>query len=177
MLKLNLGAGSRRIDGYVNVDRVSIPGIDVVWDLDTGPWPWADGEVSAIVAKDVFEHVNEPILFMTECHRVLRDDGRLSITTPFFGHVSAFTDPTHKRFPTPFTFDYWVPGTVYYQEHNAAYGAVAFDKIAYNGPTEANFSQRFELRKLTREEMAMRLSVARFDRSVSGVHGPERLSA
>jgi hypothetical protein len=43
--------------------------------------------------------------------------------------ADAFTDPTHKRFPTWNTFDYWIPGTVYYKEHNQAYGGgVAFKR-------------------------------------------------
>lgn len=43
----------------VNLDRVALPGIDVVHDLDVGPWPFEDGAASSIEAKDVFEHVND----------------------------------------------------------------------------------------------------------------------
>jgi len=43
---------------------------------------------------------------------------------------NAFTDPTHRRFPTEHTFDYWIPGTVLFDEHNPAYGGVAFAKVS-----------------------------------------------
>jgi hypothetical protein len=127
-VKINLGAGSRPMAGYINVDRVNLPRIDIVHDLDVCPWPFEDGRAQEIYAKDIFEHVVDPILFMTECHRILEPAGTLIIRTPHISSLDAFTDPTHKRFPTEFTFDYWVPGTIYHTEHNAAYGAVSFVK-------------------------------------------------
>lgn len=130
-MKLNLGAGGRCLPGWVNVDRVQLPGIDQVWDLDLPVWPVQSGAVEEITARDVFEHVADPIRFMVECHRVLMDKGMLWIRTPNIALSlgDAFTDPTHRRFPTWNTFDYWVPGTRYYQEHNAAYGGVAFTMV------------------------------------------------
>jgi SAM-dependent methyltransferase len=127
-MRLNVGAGSRPIvgPGWVNLDRVKLHGIDIVWDLDAGPWPFENGSGSQIEAKDVFEHVADPILFMTECYRILRPHGVLHIRTPHFTCIDAFTDPTHRRQCTEHTFDYWIPGTIYFREHNAAYGGAQF---------------------------------------------------
>lgn len=127
-MRLNLGAGARPMAGAVNVDRVQLPGIDQVWDLDMKVWPIDSGSVEAIHARDIFEHVSDAVGFMTECHRVLIEGGTLWIRTPniTLGWGDAFTDPTHKRFPTWDTFNYWIPGTRHYDEHNAAYGGVAF---------------------------------------------------
>ena len=128
MIKLNLGCGRARIDGYVNVDVANLPEVDVVHDLDVGPWPIETASAERIDAKDVFEHVANPIVFMTEAHRVLEPGGVLHIRTPHYRSRDAFTDPTHRRFPTEHTFDYWIRGTVLYDLHNAAYGGVAFEK-------------------------------------------------
>lgn len=151
-MKLNLGAGGRPLPGYVNVDRVlpadritaeirvdAMPGaLPFVepgtyawqrWDLDEAPWPWPDESVSEIVARDVFEHVDDAIVFMTECWRVLAPYNLLAIRTPHVSCLDAFTDPTHKRFPTQFTFDYWIPGTVLFEANNNAYGGVAFQRV------------------------------------------------
>jgi predicted SAM-dependent methyltransferase len=125
-VRLNLGAGSALLTGWINLDRVPMPGIDVVHDLDSGPWPFETSSANQIVAKDVFEHVADPILFMTECHRILRPSAGLFIHCPYYKGRDAFTDPTHKRFPTEHTFDYWIPGTALYNANNRAYGAVAF---------------------------------------------------
>lgn len=129
-MRLNLGAGGAPLAGHVNVDRVQLPGIDVVHDLDAGPWPFPDGVVTWIEAKDVFEHVSDPILFMTECWRVLVPMGCLRIRTPHYSSPDAFTDPTHRRHCTEYSFHYWIPGNVYYEQHNAAYGGVAFHLVS-----------------------------------------------
>jgi SAM-dependent methyltransferase len=68
------------------------------------------------------------VLFLRECHRILAPRGELAIKTPHWSHRDAFTDPTHKRFPTEHTFDYWVRGTVLWQHHNKAYGGFYFDR-------------------------------------------------
>lgn len=125
-MRLNLGAGSRLMFDAVNVDRVQLPGIDEVWDLDQCPWPWGEDAIEAIHARDVFEHVADAVKFMAECHRVLKRGGELWIRTPniFLSLGDAFTDPTHRRFPTWNTFDYWIPGTRYFEEHNQAYSGI-----------------------------------------------------
>ncbi len=125
-MRLNLGAGSQILTGWTNLDRVPLPGVGVVHDLDVGPWPFASGTADQIMAKDVFEHVGDPILFMTECHRILRPGAGLFILTPYYKGRDAYTDPTHKRFPTEHTFDYWIPGTALFNANNRAYGAVSF---------------------------------------------------
>jgi predicted SAM-dependent methyltransferase len=130
-VRLNLGCGLDIRPGFTNVDRVQLPGVDVVWDLDDAyPWPWTDGSVREIVAQDVFEHVADPIWFMVECWRVLEDRGILRLKTPHWRHRDAYTDPTHRRYCTEYTFDYWVPGTTLFEQGNAAMGAVAFHKGA-----------------------------------------------
>lgn len=127
-MRLNLGAGSHILTGWINVDRVQMPGIDRVHDLNAGPWPFESRSADQIMAKDIFEHVDDPILFMTECHRILRPGAGLFIQCPYYKGRDAYTDPTHKRFPTEHTFDFWIPGTALYGANNRAYGGVAFER-------------------------------------------------
>lgn len=128
-MRINLGCGSDIAPGYVNLDRVAGPGVEVVHDLDRLPWPFEDDSADFLLATDVFEHVSDAIGFMTECHRILMPNCHLRLHTPHWRSADAFTDPTHKRFPTEHTFDYWIPGTVL-SKHNAAYGGVWFDLVA-----------------------------------------------
>jgi SAM-dependent methyltransferase len=120
-MKLNLGAGSMPQPEYVNVDLVQLPGIDVVHDLNTVPWPWADDTAEEINAIDVFEHVDDPLAFMGEVWRVLKPGSEIYIHTSYIHEPGSFTDPTHKRFCTFETFDYWVPGTYLNQRYGPAY--------------------------------------------------------
>lgn len=120
-MKLNLGAGSDARDGYVNTDLVDLPGIDVVHDLDTFPWPFDDDAATEILALDVFEHVDKPLGFVAECWRILAPGGRLHVRAPHWQSPNAATDPTHRRSVTEATFDYWVPGTPLHTSFGAAY--------------------------------------------------------
>lgn len=126
---LNLGAGGRPIAERVNVDIHPGPGIDVVWDLDRQPWPFEDGAAAEIHALHVFEHVADPVGFMCEAHRVLITGGLLHIEVPHWEHRNAYTDPTHRRFCTEETFDYWVPETWLYAMGGPAYHrGIAYDR-------------------------------------------------
>lgn len=120
-MRLNLGCGSQSLDGYVNVDAVRQPGVDVVHDLDIFPWPFKDGEAAEIQAFDVYEHVDYPLEFMGECHRILQPGGTLYIHTAYWRNSDSFRDPTHKRFLTEESFDYWVPGTYLNGRYGVAY--------------------------------------------------------
>lgn len=130
-LYLNLGSGIDALHRYVNVDIADIPEVDVVHDLDVAPWPWEDSTVSCIRAYDIFEHVSNPVLFIQECWRVLEVDGLLDLHVSYWKSQNAYTDPTHKRFCTEETFDYWVRGTQMQARYGAAYGLggkVLFEK-------------------------------------------------
>lgn len=129
-MKLNLGCGPELRDGWVNVDRVPGPGVDVVHDVDVHPWPWPDCSAGTVYAKDLFEHIDDPVGFMAQAHRVLvPNGGRLRLITPMFNHLDSYTDPTHKRHCTPYTWDYWIPGTALHASYNAFYGGVGFELV------------------------------------------------
>lgn len=123
LIKLNLGSGRYLEEGFVNVDLLPQPGVDVVADLDQ-PWPWADETVEMIIASHLFEHVDNPVLFMSEAWRVLAPDGILDVRVPYYRHVFAFTDPTHKRYCTELTFDYWIPGEGLHEAYGYQMGSV-----------------------------------------------------
>lgn len=122
--KVNLGCGTDALPDYLNVDRVDIPGyVDIVQDLDAkeGWKNLGSNFATEIRAFDVFEHVEDPLLFMRECHRILKEDGILRIHTTHWQTENSFTDPTHKRFCTERTFDYWIEGTEYNLRYGPAY--------------------------------------------------------
>lgn len=91
---LNLGCGEdKRADAW-NVDISEAVDPDEQVNLQSTPWPWADGQFEMIVARHVLEHL-DPVPF-GELERVLTDGGRLYVTYPI-GHTR-FEDPTHKQY-------------------------------------------------------------------------------
>jgi len=100
---LNLGCGMKRIEkeGWrvVNNDRMEDPKrpwIDVVWDLDTIPWPWEDNSFDRVVALSVFEHLRITLFeALDECWRVLRPGGVLRLKVPHHAADMAYRDASH----------------------------------------------------------------------------------
>ena len=144
-MKINLGSGRKPLEGHVNVDQVKLPGVDVIADLDVAPWPFKDACAEFIAAWHVFEHVADPCMFMTECHRILRPGGQLEVISPLFAHFTAFVDPTHRRFCAPETWDFWVPGTTFYDPD--VYGYAPFERTEV-GLVNDRAYVRVALRKL-----------------------------
>ena len=58
-IKLNLGCGHKKLDGWVNVDSVAACHPDQVVDLEKFPWPWEDSSASHILMSHVLEHLGE----------------------------------------------------------------------------------------------------------------------
>lgn len=56
-IKLDLACGSNKQPGYVGMDVINYPGVDIVHDALTFPWPLPDESVSNIIASHFLEHV------------------------------------------------------------------------------------------------------------------------
>lgn len=74
------GAGSRT-PGYVNLDIVRAPGVDVVGDVRQLPFP--DEIFQRVECDAVLEHVFQPDMALAEMTRVLAPGGYLHIVVPF----------------------------------------------------------------------------------------------
>ncbi len=86
-LKLHLGCGRRRLDGYINVDRYDLAAADICADCIALPLP--DCSVELIESHHLIEHYPYAQIFplLIEWHRALRMGGRLVIETPDFAQV------------------------------------------------------------------------------------------
>ncbi len=108
-MKVDLGCGRAKAPGFAGMDRVALPGVDVVHDLEDVPWPFPDASVEALRASHVLEHVRDLIPVIEEAHRVLVPGGSFEIIVPHWDTDGAHQDPTHLRFFAPGSFDYFRP--------------------------------------------------------------------
>ncbi|MGH2354789.1 MAG: class I SAM-dependent methyltransferase [Chloroflexota bacterium] len=104
---VDLGCGRRPVAGAFGVDRVPLPGVDVVARLDGPHLPFTTGGLDGAFALNVLEHLDDLRAAMAEIHRVLRPGGRCTIEVPYFASVSAAADPTHRRWFTYTTFEHF----------------------------------------------------------------------
>jgi len=108
-MKINLGCGNDKRKGYVNCDISPDVNPDEIVDLEK-KLPFKDSSVDEIIANHVLEHINNFVQTMHEFHRVCKKNGVIKIKVPFYSSWGQFNDPTHVRFFTPFTFDYFQKG-------------------------------------------------------------------
>ena len=105
---LNIGAGKQPIEGALNMDRLDLPGIDLVHDI-TSPLPLDDETFDRVVANYVLCQIASPEAFvgvLNDIHRVLKPEGILEIRVPNANYPCAFQDPMDCRYFVPETFDY-----------------------------------------------------------------------
>lgn len=83
MKKLNLGCGSDIKEGFINLDFIRGPGVDLVHDL-TNTLPFEDGSVDYILASDVLEHFPRAKYkrILKDWIRTLRSGGEIHVRVP-----------------------------------------------------------------------------------------------
>ncbi|MBK8523522.1 MAG: methyltransferase domain-containing protein [Betaproteobacteria bacterium] len=121
MKKLNVGCGRNAIAGWVNLDCVALPGVDIVADLescDTQPLPIESDTVDEFLLQHVLEHIRNPLPLMQELHRIARPGALAVIRTPYGSTDDAWEDPTHVR---PYFPEAWILGQPLYWRADYGY--------------------------------------------------------
>jgi SAM-dependent methyltransferase len=78
---LYIGAAGRTVEGYVNLDLLAMPGVDVAADAAWLPFP--AGIFQRIECDAVLEHIRHPRQVMREVERVLAPGGYAHVVAPF----------------------------------------------------------------------------------------------
>lgn len=123
--RLNVGCGHDIREGWVNLDVAALPGVDVVHDLSSLPWPFPAGHFAEIIMINVLEHLEDTIGVMQELHRISAPGARVTIRVPYWNSPDANSDPTHKAIFNERTFDFFDPTTRHGRER-AYYSSARF---------------------------------------------------
>lgn len=80
-LRLHVGCGQARIEGWVNIDQQDLPGVDVIADVTNG---LQFSGAQTIFAEHFLEHlrVDAAVDFLLDAHTALRPGGCLRLSTP-----------------------------------------------------------------------------------------------
>jgi predicted SAM-dependent methyltransferase len=93
--RVNIGCGKNPIQGWINLDVVSHPGV-YFWDCRSG-LPFSDAAVAAIYSEHFFEHLDaetEARALLRECLRCLQPEGILRLVVPDVGaYLRAYSGP------------------------------------------------------------------------------------
>jgi SAM-dependent methyltransferase len=135
IIKLNLGCGLYKRNGYINIDVREEVKPDLVIDLEKEFLKRFDNEsVDEIIARDFIEHLSWRIVenFLKDCYRVLKKGGRMYIQTPDLEAISKKVilnpDFKHGDLEGYKAISYWVYGS-------GDYGNASFHRAGFTIPT------------------------------------------
>lgn len=98
MQKLNLGCGSKKLDGFVNIDIDKDVNPDKVLDLEKGKLPFKDNSVDYVVANYVLECIGDGFgNLLKEIYRVCESGATVEIAVTHPRHDDFLDDHRHKR--------------------------------------------------------------------------------
>lgn len=105
-IKVDLGCGEDKPDGYLGIDIRETEATDIVSNLEHGI-PLPDNSVDKIRAHHFLEHISDPIYIMEEIWRVLRDGGILVFEVPSTEGKGAFV-PGHLSYWNDLSFKFFI---------------------------------------------------------------------
>jgi hypothetical protein len=110
-VKFDLGAGDIQQEGFIGIDKVKSPYVDICMDLEELPYDIPDECASLLMAGQIVEHL-KPWLFMdimNEWWRITKLGGQLMVSTPYAGSEIYWQDPTHIHGFNEISFKYFDP--------------------------------------------------------------------
>jgi SAM-dependent methyltransferase len=115
-VRIDLGCGAHKQEGFLGVDARDLPGVDLVHDLEEFPWPLPDNCAELVIASHLVEHINPAkygfIKFMDEVWRILIPGGKFMASMPYAGSPGYWQDPTHINPVNEATWAYFDPFSV-----------------------------------------------------------------
>ena len=146
-IKLDVGCGINKQKGFVGMDMVRHPHVDIVHDVQKLPWPIPANCCHQIVMSHLWEHIEPKYRFgvMDELWRIIRHDGQLFLSCPFAGSHLEAAHPAHYMCPNDATFQFFDP--IYYLWHSCSYKKplpwkIVYQRYAMNGCIELIFEPR-----------------------------------
>ena len=84
-ISLNIGVGPYQlVKNAKTLDILPELKPDILYDLNNTKEkiPLEDNSIDIIIAGEVIEHIRYPIFFLDECRRILKEDGKMVLSTP-----------------------------------------------------------------------------------------------
>ena len=127
--RLNIGSGHDRRKGFLNVDLVPLPGVDVAASLGNAFLPFRSETFGLVLCRDVLEHV-DVVPALREIHRVTAPGGAVILSAVHFTSRNLYVDPTHIRGFSARTIDFFArpDGRAWLREY---YFDFAFAEVEY----------------------------------------------
>lgn len=143
-IMLDVGCRDRKEDHFTGIDSRAFEGVDVLHDLESFPYPFADESCLTIKAAHIVEHIKPWLVFewFNEMWRLLIPGGQLAISAPFANSQGFFNDPTHCTYINEATFQHLDPNYPMYNQHKPLPWKIDYASWQYGGNIEAVLRKR-----------------------------------
>ena len=115
-MKLDIGCGGQKKEGFIGLDILKLEGVDIVHDLTLFPYPFDDDSVDEIYMDNCLEHLPNPMKVIEEIYRISKNNTKVTIAVPYFRSHYATIDPTHVNFFGVNWFNYFDPKHIFQQK-------------------------------------------------------------
>ena len=129
-MKINIGGGLKRIDGFVNVDADPNTKPEYLHNLETDKLPFEDSTVEEVKAHHILEHIHNLGHVIKEIYRVCKNGAVVDIAFPHHFSRNFFGDYTHCRALTVEMFKQF--SKKYCLWHQETYGSSSGHAITHN---------------------------------------------
>ena len=91
-MKIDIGCGEFKKEGFAGVDILSVPGVDHVVDLRKEPLPFADNSIEEVFTNHFLEHleIEDVVRVIEDIHRVCLAGAKVEIHVPHFSSATNF---------------------------------------------------------------------------------------
>lgn len=98
MVKLDIGCGKHKKDGFIGIDRIKFDGVDVVCRVGVDRLPYDDSSVDEVYMSHFIEHLTrqERCQLLNELYRVMKTGAKATVIVPSWSSSRAYGDPTHE---------------------------------------------------------------------------------
>jgi len=134
---LDLGCGNvkykskNKNDIVIGIDKRKNTKADIVCDAEKGI-PLKDNSIDKVITIHTLEHVKDLIKVMEEIWRVCKSGAEVFINVPYWISSGAYSDPTHVRFFTWKTFNYFTKDFEY-EHYSKKYFKIKSKRIMFFG--------------------------------------------
>jgi hypothetical protein len=108
-MRVNFGCQLNKPPEWVNLDKYEIAEPDVLFDLESVPWPFDSDSVTEALFNHSLEHIGQDsnvyLGVIGELYRVCSDGAVVKVNAPHPRHDHFSDDPTHVPVITPDVFN------------------------------------------------------------------------
>jgi hypothetical protein len=176
MVKLDIGCGKNKREGFLGMDQFPMDGVDIVCDARVTPWVDKDGvpmeadSVDEIHCSHFLEHLTatERVHFYNEAYRVLKTGSKATIITPHWASNRAYGDPTHQWPPVAEMAFYYLSAE--WRTSQAPHTDIKWNKDGYNCNFAATWGYSFSPDLNSRNQEYVQFALANFKEAAQDLH-------